>query len=44
MSKYKTQVEQLMRLFKKVQFEKIDRLDNEAADRLAKLASLIGNT
>lgn len=44
MSKYKTLVERLIKLFKKVEFEKISRLDNEAADELTKLASSIRST
>lgn len=43
MLKYKSLVEKLMTLVKKVEFEKTDRLDNEAANELAKLASLVGS-
>lgn len=41
--KYKKLVEQLVKLFESVCFEKIDRFDIEAADQLAKVASSIGD-
>lgn len=41
MSKYKVLVEREMNLSKRLQFEKISRLDNKVADQLTKLASLI---
>lgn len=44
MSKYMAQVEKLMGLFKRLHFDKIDRLDNEAVDELAKLSSTTGTS